>query len=487
MITLKLKYEANEQFKEVLLKDLQRQYSSCYHYFYNRIYDSSGNISEKELRDLSSNLNNIDLLDSWFVQCSIKEALQNYKTNLSKKCSDKKKKESEEQYLKRAKWFEEHKLRPIFGGRKNFERRIKGQISNQEWNELKLNPLYSIGEGVQRGNRKFRICSDLESILFKPNRNCHVELRLKGVLNRRNYLKKIYLLQEQNKLSISYKLSKEYIYISFDESCLNGSNYKAIENRVFGIDLNPNYIGWSVVDWKESSKTGFKIIKKGIISLKNINDIYYKLKGLDVSSDDPRRIYISNKRNHEVLEISKKLIEIALHYKCQIFSLEDLNIETKDRGNGKKYNQLVNNSWNRNKLVNNLKKRCNIFGIKFVEVKPEFSSFVGNFLFRSLRLPDMILSSIEIGRRGFEFYNQYITKKNIQRKNIVFPDLESFNRFYTKSLEEFGVEFDLKNLKKIYDKIKESKLRFRLSLDQFVDLKFSSLFSQCSKVECCFI
>ena len=487
MITLKLKYEANEQFKEGLLKDLQRQYSSCYHYFYNRVYDSSGNISEKELRKLSPNLKNTGLLDSWFMQCSIKEALQSYKTNLAKKCPDRGKKETEGQYLERARKFEEYKLKPVFGGRKNFERRIKGQISSQEWKELRMNPLYSIGEGVQKGNRKFRVCPDLETILFRPDRGHHIELKLKGGSNRKNYLKRIYLLQEQRRLPVSYKLSKEYIYISFDELCLNSSKYIGIENRVFGIDLNPNYIGWSVVDWKESSETGFRAIKTGVISLKAINDIHYRLKGLGVPNDDPERTYISNKRDHEVLEISKKLIGIALHYKCQIFSLEDLNIETKDRGNGKKYNQLINNLWNRNKLVNNLKKRCNIFGIKLVEVRPEFSSFVGNFLYRSLRLPDMVLSSIEIGRRGFEFYNQYITKKRIQKKNIVFPDLESFNGFYTKSLEEFGAGFDLKNLRKIYDKIKESKLRFRLSLDCFDDLEFSSLFSRYSKVEYCFI
>ena len=45
-----------------------------------------------------------------------------------------------------------------------------------------------------------------------------------------------------------------------------------------------------------------------------------------------------------------------------------------------------------------------------MKVKPGYSSFIGNFLYRSLNLPDMILVSIEIERRGYEFYNYYISK-----------------------------------------------------------------------------
>ena len=55
--------------------------------------------------------------------------------------------------------------------------------------------------------------------------------------------------------------------------------------------------------------------------------------------------------------------------------------------------------------MNNLAKRCNIYNIKLLKVKSEYSSFIGNFLYRSLNLPDMVLASIEIGRRGYEFYN----------------------------------------------------------------------------------
>lgn len=83
----------------------------------------------------------------------------------------------------------------------------------------------------------------------------------------------------------------------------------------------------------------------------------------------------------------------------------------------------------------------------------------------------MVLSSIEIGRRAYVFVSQYINKTNIQRKNIVFPDVNDFYVAWTKSLEEFNLS-DKISWKQFYSKIKKSKQMYRLSLDKF-DLKFS--------------
>ena len=188
------------------------------------------------------------------------------------------------------------------------------------------------------------------------------------------------------------------------------------------IDMNPNYIGWSIIDWKSESE--FQIIKTGIYSIKNLNDKNFNLNGY--SSDSKERIYLNNKKNHEILEISKNLINKAIYYQCQVFSMEDLSINSKDNDKGGKFNKLVNNLWCRNKLTDNLTRRCNINNIKLIKVKPEYSSFIGNFLYRSLNLPDMILASIEISRRGYEFYNQYITKLKNIKKNIIQPDLSKF-------------------------------------------------------------
>jgi len=78
--------------------------------------------------------------------------------------------------------------------------------------------------------------------------------------------------------------------------------------------MNPNYIGWSIVDWKSESE--FKVIKSGIYSIKELNDKDFSLKGKGFSSDSKERVYISNKRNYETIQIVKNIINKAIYYKC---------------------------------------------------------------------------------------------------------------------------------------------------------------------------
>ena len=52
----------------------------------------------------------------------------------------------------------------------------------------------------------------------------------------------------------------------------------------------------------------------------------------------------------------------------------------------------------------------------------------------------MVLASIELGRRAYEFYNQYISRTKEQKKNIIQPDIKLFNDLIIKSLEEFNIQ-----------------------------------------------
>ena len=438
MQVLKIKYKTDNLD---LIKDYMKQYSSCQHYVYNRIQEG---LSQKQIKQNIKSLNNINLLDSWFIQCSFYDI--------------------------------PNKGKVIFGGKKNFFQRIKGKISKEEYKLKRLSSLYSIGEIVNKSvkaNRKFHIEQDLTSIIFKPNKQTKLQLNLIGVGNRLNILKKLYLKQEQHQIKIAYKLDLEYIYICFEETDIVNIEYQVISNRVMSIDMNPNYIGWSIIDWK--SESDFNIIKSDVISIKKLNDYDQSLKDKGLSSEFKERKYISNKRNYETLQISKNLINKAIYYKCQIFSIEDLNIKSGDCNKGRKFNKLVNNNWCRNKLINNLVKRCNIFGIKLLQVKPEYSSFIGNFLFRTLNLPDPILASIEISRRGYEFYNQYITKVKEIKKNIIQPKIDQFRNLWIKSLEEFDLKDNWLDFKQLYLYFKKSKLKYRLSIDN--NLQFSRVFS----------
>ena len=448
MQVLKIKYQTDDQSLHII-QDYMKQYSSAQHFVYNRIQD---NKSQKDIKQQVKQLNNVNLLDSWFVQCIFYDIPKKQKI--------------------------------IFGGKKNYFQRLKNNISKEQFKLKRLSPIYSIGEVVNKsvkGNRKFHIEQDLENILFKPNKLTKINLQLIGLNKRKQILSKLYQKQERKEIKIAYKLDLEYIYIIFEETDIYNYETKFIKNRVLALDLNPNYIGWSIVDWK--SEAEFNVIKSGVYSIKKLNDKDFNLKNKGYNSDSKERKDISDKRNFETIQIVKNLINKSIYYKCQLISIEDLNIKTSDKELGKHFNKLVNNSWCRNIFINNLTKRCNIHNIKLLKVKSEYSSFIGNFLYRHLNLPDMVLASIEIGRRGYEFYNQYISKVKEIKKNIIRPNLSMFNKLYLKSLEEFKLQPIYKDLIELYNFFKKSKLKYRLSIDDF-NLQFSRFTSDKSYI-CC--
>ena len=263
-------------------------------------------------------------------------------------------------------------------------------------------------------------------------------------------------------MPISFKLDQDFIYISFDETKIFDSRQDdTIKDRVFAIDMNPNYVGWSVCDWNGSSS--FKHIASGAISIKEINDAEFAMKKDRLPSSDVRRKQITQKRKHEIIEIAKFLVEKAKHYRCETFAIEDLVMHANDRRKGKNFNRLVNNMWLRRPFVNNLKKRCNIARILFLEVLPQYSSFLGNLLYRSLKQPDMVNASFEISRRAYEFKHQYVDKDKLKEKNIVTPVVDQkLSELLTASLEECGCKESFSDWKTLFGHIKDSKMMYRV-------------------------
>ena len=445
MIALKIKYIAEESDIQVIA-DYQRQYNNLLHLFYNRLKDG---VSETECKHLE--FNNLYLMKSWLRQSCVKDAsflLKNEETVL-------------------------------FGGKHLYYDLLRHNISKEEFRERRLVTLCSIGEARSNGNRLFRLSEDCYSIIFSPVAKNKIKLNLIGVGNRIKALQKLYTHQQLKDIPITYKLDKKFVYISFDESILQKDLVKPIQNRIFSIDMNPNYVGWSVLNWKSSDE--FKIVNSGVISLKNINVIEHNLKELKLPSTSKERKYLNNKRQHETLEVSKFLVNIAKHYRCECFGVEDLSIKSKHSKQGKSFNKLVNNNWCRNRLINNLRKRCNIYGIKFVEISPQYSSIIGNLAYRSFELPDMVLSSIEISRRCYEFNLQYLKKVKDKTKNVIFPKLtNSLIDKVKHSLEEVKCFVDFVSWKQITSELKKSKLRYRFPLDERVfktkTLRFVNVF-----------
>ena len=423
MKTIKLPIEySNEDDLQIILEYIRLQ-NNVTRISYNRFKD---NYSEKDIRNylksmnLSSNLINID---SWFIQSGIYKAKEMFKKDL--------------EFSKSFNYFPKR----IFGSKSNLIKRSKNLISKEEFKNKRTLPLLIIGEAPKSGNRKFNF-TNLNYITFKPFLKCKINIQLPKLRN--NYKKDLNLLikfSNQNQLPYQIQLSKHFIWITFDEEKLYelennlSKSTNCVSNRYCGIDLNPNYIGFSIKDFNSD-----KIIYTELISLKNLT-------GKNISS---------NKLDHETKEIFYYISRKLKSLKCEYVFLEDLKFDNKSNKKGKSFNRLVINQWNRNTPFNILSK---YFKNKLFKVNAAYSSTIGNCLYE---YPDPISASLEIGRRGFEVI--ILKKKDKEGVSSFYPE---FNlNIMREELRKQTTHLELTSWKELHTFLKNSKLTYRVSLPE---------------------
>jgi hypothetical protein len=172
-------------------------------------------------------------------------------------------------YNKDLEFFKSNNLFPkrIFGGKSNLIKYSKKLISKEEFKNNKLLHLLIIGEAPKKGNRKFNF-TNTEFIEFRPYKNCKINIQFPKLRkNLKSELESLIKFSNSNELPYQIQLSDKFIWITFDnlklEDLEKENTYSPIKNRYCGIDLNPNFIGFSV-------KENDKIIHTEEIDLKNL-------------------------------------------------------------------------------------------------------------------------------------------------------------------------------------------------------------------------
>lgn len=482
-VPCKIKFK-NIQQREVF-NTYWKAYNSIRNFMYCRMFDNycknipySKTTIIKQAKDI-----NIIPLTSGFYSSAYEDAnllltntINNYKKKIQKvqtysKCTSNNNKQFKLPKIKAC----------CFGGKKIYKDYQKGLITKEELINKRKSPLYIIGEAPQKCNRNFRLLS-LNTCRFQPNKNTIIDI---DIVIRQNYKKDFEkliwlqsLYQKDNKaIPITFKMTDTTLYVIYDLSKVrNIPDYQSIKNRIFSFDSNPNHLGCTIIDWK--GELDYNIISAFDISLEELNKYDNDLKGHSYSSTSKQRKYISNKRNFEIEQIAKFLVSKAKHYKCEIFAVENLEIENINKTTHYQ-NKLCNNQWLYAKLVKLIEKQCKLQGIKFQKIISEYTSFLGNIVFQKENLPDYCLASIEISRRCYEFYNQFIKQTKLKNKNIIFPKLDLVRRRISDALEVIGYNDDWTTLRDLYYKIKKAKLNYRFPLNS---CKYSvfRLFSQTS-------
>lgn len=401
---------------EADVMDDMRVFSSIVRAAFNRYQDGMG---EKEVRSYCTSMFDYN---SWFIQSAIKEAAALYKMNGEK--------------------------RILFGGKTNLYQYLKGLIDKTTFKYRRMFPIGIQGEKLRRGNRLFVFDLDNQLLTYKPSKERHVEIRfLPMKKNIAEELSKVQELAEQNKITVSVKMSDKYVWLTYDESIIYDARYKALQSRrLLGIDMNPNYIGLSVIEFNKNDE--FKVLHKQVFDLSKLTISSGK------ASNDSKSKYLTNKLKHETIAIAHEISKLANVWKCKTVAIEDLSIKPKDQNKGKQLNKLCNNKWERQLFVNKLKMLANLHKFNLVEVNPAYSSQVGNIAYGSENTPDMVAASIEIARRA---YKKYERGWFYPRFNIQFRDEQ-----WKQTLGS------VENWKDLFRKIKETGLKYRFLLRDYI-------------------
>ena len=402
-----------------------KTYNSVVHFAYNRFHDDD-TVKEKDVRSQVNQLFK-GKLNSWLLQCAIKDGKAIQERNNTKKV--------------------------IFGGKSLYKRYLRKLITKEEFNKQRQLPLSSQGEMLKKGNRMFNFHFDNQSLIFKVSKMKHIDIQLGNIHKRlQKELNRLNELCYDKKATVSIRLNNEYIWITYDEKLLDSSiKFNCLkDNRIMGLDLNPNYIGLSVIEFDKENN--FKVLYKQVFDLKVLTD----------------KNTLKYKRQYEIIKICHTISNLINYWKCKKLSIEDLNIKQSDKGQGKSFNRLCNNVWDRTLVTNKLTMLSNIYGYELVKVNPAYSSFIGNLIYGNEMTPDMIAASIEIARRGYKKYE----------KNWFYPvfNIERLDEQWKQTLA--GV----KDWKNSFLKIKNSKVKYRVLLNDVIQNAVFSKFNIKSKV-----
>ena len=332
-----------------------------------------------------------------------------------------------------------NKDKKIYFGK--FKKFVKGLITKDELKESRNTGVLSEGGAIDHGNRLFEIDVENNKIVWKRFRKEHYDLKISEKLSekRKNILSRLQLMMSEKKIPVTVRVKNNMIYLTYDESIVEAEKrFKNLfQNRILGIDLNPNYFGISIIGFDK--KDNYKILHKECIDLSKLQE------------------QSANKIKFELYEINHHILKLCKQWHCKKLSVEDLKFDSKKKFWNKDLNRLCKNQFRFAIIKSHLTTLCNAFGVELVEVNAAYSSIEGNFRHGSEKCPDMIAASIEIARRAYHkfqkgwFYPTFVKKERLQQV------------LGNQWKEELGLGCNC--WKELAGRIKESKLKYRFPLN----------------------
>jgi len=269
-----------------------------------------------------------------------------------------------------------------FGGKKNWQDMIAGNISKAEWQSIRNSQLYSRGDRTKSGNPNIRIIGDKILVNDPSGRGKWLEGKVyipeKFDLDFKCY--SVRLLHKKGKLRIVLSWTEEDIILPVQEGAI-------------GIDCNPDGVAMVDVD-----RTGNLLEHR-----------YIKKQRIQFASN--------NKRDYDTGLLAKEVVQYAYDKKKPIV-LEKLEFK-KGKKSFKKYNRMKSNFIYR-KMLNAIKQRAAKIGVPIVEIQPAFTSVLGQLKYQKMySLNRHTSAGLVIARRGLNLKERedFKVTPNLKKKD----------------------------------------------------------------------
>lgn len=304
----------------------------------------------------------------------------------------------------------------IFGTKKMFIKKCKGQITNKEWKDMRNNRIYSRGDKSKKGNPNLRVViennmayleiSTLEKIktnraikikvpIYLPQKLSKKTQKINGINYRQLFLDHLETGQAYQ-VEVIKKDGRYYVHITFELPHID-TKYTN-KNGLIGIDTNPNGFALTYIDDKGNYKKHWY--------LKEHELLYAR----------------SNRRENLCGELAKEVVRIAKNENCGI-AVEDLKFKD-DKDVSRKFAR-IKHQFIYSKLLAMLEMACYREGIELVKIRPQYTSIIGLYKYsHQYKLNVHNAAALVIARRSYK-YKEKVPKL---LKTRLVKNIEKFNK-----------------------------------------------------------
>jgi hypothetical protein len=309
------------------------------------------------------------------------------------------------------------------------------QKSKQKWKESRLRPLSICGETRKGGNRFFKISDDLKTCYLTFSRSSTggksgktitdtAELSLAQLNGKWNHiLKELVTLAGQDKITLFFRLNDNKLDITYDETVLTksfqlnqfSSKVKQIDslkvkklktmnplkreniidfkhpessimtcvnqNRAIGIDLNPEWIGVSVIQFVNNKD----------LNLHDVNHVKvldYKLFKINIKVNNKDSDYSKKAMCECLSEIADSIFKLVRFYSIGKIYMEDGLGNLKGGTKSKHLNGLLN-YWGRSIFTRILERKARLTECESLTVKYHIADAeTGELKYRKVKVKD---------------------------------------------------------------------------------------------------